>query len=246
MTGAPRVISQQTQQQVLPSVWHTTSKNTGTVKVDGLNVIIFDNSSSQLITTFSGGQPNQRILLVGDGNTTIQANANILTSDGLNKLLGVSDTTEFIKLPTGPWLELTQGTGGGGGGGVSQDYFVNVVWGTPAAESSNAIEVLGSCEYLDGSTYTTGLAAIRVIVSDGAVDREPSATATINEANTPVGTLLAGGGTATAEFLTDSNGQFRIQVTETAAADRYIWVQAGGHFQLFVKAKLGVLQLTFT
>ena len=245
MSGAPNVINQQTQHQVLPSVWHFNSKGSTSVKVNGINVVVFSNSGAQNLTSIIGGQPNQRILFVGDGVTTIVASSLIITSDGLNKLLGFNETCEFILLPTGVWLELTQASGGGGGGGVSQVFFANVVWGTPGSEASNAIEVNATTEYLDGTSYASGLVAVRCIVSDSPTDSEPSATAIINAATAPVGTLLAGGGTATAEFITNSSGEFRIRVTETAVADRYIWVKAGGHYQLYVKAKNGLLQLTF-
>lgn len=123
--------------------------------------------------------------------------------------------------------------------------LVNVVWGTVGAESSNAIEVPASCQDVSGVAVSSSEIGVMVIVSDSAADAEPSATATISAASVAVGTLLAGSGTATAVFKTDASGNFKIRVSETAAASRYIWVRAGGHFQRFVKARDGVLQLTF-
>jgi hypothetical protein len=123
--------------------------------------------------------------------------------------------------------------------------LVNVIWGTVGAESSNAIEVPASCADVSGTALTSDEIGVMVIVSDSAADAEPSATATISAASSPVGTLLAGSGTATSVSKTDSSGNFKIRVTETAAASRYIWVRAGGHFQRFVKARDGILQLTF-
>lgn len=125
------------------------------------------------------------------------------------------------------------------------NVMVNVVWGSPGAESGDAIEIQATVETLDGTAYSTGLVAVNVTVSDSAADNEPSATATISAATTPVGTLLAGGSTATAVFLTNASGAFKIKVSETATASRYLWVKAGGHCQLFVKAKDGIQQLTF-
>lgn len=125
------------------------------------------------------------------------------------------------------------------------NQLTQIVWGTPSAEVSNAIEVSASSIDIDGTTLLTDEIGVMVVVSDGAADTEPSATATISAATSPVGTLLAGGGTATAVFKTNSSGNFRIRVTETATASRYIWVRAGGHFQRYVKARDGVLQLTF-
>lgn len=125
------------------------------------------------------------------------------------------------------------------------DSFVNVVWGTPGAESGDAIEIQATVETLDGTAFSTGLVAVQVTVSDSAADNEPSATATLSAATTPVGTLLAGSGTGTAVFLTNASGAFKVKVSEPAAASRYLWVRAGGHCQLFVKAKDGIQQLTF-
>lgn len=125
------------------------------------------------------------------------------------------------------------------------DSFVNVVWGTPGAESGDAIEIQATVETLDGTAFSTGLVAVQVTVSDSAADNEPSATATLSAATTPVGTLLAGGTTATAIFLTNASGAFKVKVSEAASASRYLWVKAGGHCQLFVKAKDGIQQITF-
>lgn len=136
-------------------------------------------------------------------------------------------------------------SGGGGGSTLPENQFIDVMWNTPGAETSNAIEVSAYCQELDGTLINSAEIGVSILVSDAANDTEPSATATISAAGVPVGTLLAGSGTATAVFKTDSNGQFAIKVTETAAASRYIWVRAGGHYQRFVKAKDGVLQLTF-
>lgn len=125
------------------------------------------------------------------------------------------------------------------------DSFVNVVWGTPAAESGDAIEIQATVQTLDGTAFSTGLVAVKVTVSDSAADNEPSSTATLTVAGTPVGTILAGTGTATGVWLTNASGEFKVKVSETAAASRYLWVAAGGHCQLFVKAKDGIQQLTF-
>jgi hypothetical protein len=134
----------------------------------------------------------------------------------------------------------------GGSGPAWESELVEVVWATPGAESGNAIEVSASSQDVTGASLASNEVGVMVIVSDGAGDTEPSATATISAATSPVGTLLGGGGTATAVFKTDSSGNFKIRVSETAAASRYIWVRAGGHFQRYVKARDGVLQLTFT
>lgn len=123
--------------------------------------------------------------------------------------------------------------------------LITLTWGTPGAESSNAIEVLASCSGFAGSAFASSVVDVKVTVTDAANDSSPSHTATLSAANTPVGTLLDGSGTATAIFRTDSNGQFRVKVSETAAADRYLWVSTGGHSRLWIRSSVGVLQLTF-
>lgn len=134
----------------------------------------------------------------------------------------------------------------GPAGAAVTGTLISVVWGTPAAESGNAIEVQASCVDYDGSAFVSGLVAVELLVSDGAADNEPSHTAYFTAASTPVGSILAGSGTARAVFQTNSSGLFKIAVHETAAADRYVWVKTGGHQQLFCRARDGVLQLTFT
>lgn len=124
--------------------------------------------------------------------------------------------------------------------------LITLTWGTPGPESSNAIEVTGSCSGFAGSTFASSIVDVQITVTDAANDSSPSHTATLSAANTPVGTLLDGSGTATAIFRTDSNGQFKIKITEISASDRYLWVSTGGHSRLWIRSSIGVLQLTFT
>lgn len=137
--------------------------------------------------------------------------------------------------------------GGGSGSGTVpwQSEMVEVVL-TALPESGNAIEVTGASFDITGVSLASAEIGVMLIVSDSAGDTEPSATATIDVATSPVGHLIAGGGTATAVFRTDSSGNFRIKVSETASASRYLWVRAGGHFQRYVKSRDGVLELPFT
>lgn len=134
-------------------------------------------------------------------------------------------------------------SGASGPGWTSK--LVDVVWGTPS-KSGTSYTIAATSQDISGVSLSTDEIGVMVVVSDGAGDSEPSATATITAATSPVGTLLAGSGTATAVFKTNLSGQFSIKVTESAASvSRYIWVKAGGHFQRFVKARDGVLQLTY-
>lgn len=123
--------------------------------------------------------------------------------------------------------------------------FADIVWGTPGAESGNAIEVAATVYDLNGNVYATGEVSAVIVVSDSAASCEPSATATITAATVPVGSLLAGSGTATAVFKSNSSGLFTVKINDVNAGDRYLWVRSGGHQQLFVKARDGIQQLTF-
>lgn len=123
--------------------------------------------------------------------------------------------------------------------------LIDVVWGTPSSEVSNAIEVTGTAYNFNNGVYTTNEVYVMLIITDAANDAEPSATATISAAGTPVGTIVAGSGTATAVFKTNGSGQFRAKFTETAAASRFIFVRSGGHQQTYVRARDGILQLTY-
>lgn len=127
-----------------------------------------------------------------------------------------------------------------------QSALISVVWGTPAAETANAIEIAASCYGFAGAPFLSGLVDVQIVVSDAANDASPSATATISAAASPVGSIMDGTGTATAIVRTDSNGQFKIKVTETAASDRYLWLSPGGHSRLYPRSSTGVQQLTFS
>lgn len=127
-----------------------------------------------------------------------------------------------------------------------QSALISVVWASPGAESGNAIEIAASCVGFAGEPFLSGLVDVKIIVSDGAADASPSHTATINAATVPVGTITEGAGTATATVRTDSSGNFKISISETAAASRYLWISTGGHSRLWVRSSTGVQQLVFT
>lgn len=136
-------------------------------------------------------------------------------------------------------------TAGGGGSPSWTSELVEVVWGTPS-KSGSSYTIAATSQDVSGAALATDEIGVMVIVSDAAGDTEPSATAVIAAASPTVGSLLGGGGTATAMFKTNASGNFSIQVTEAATSvNRYIWVRAGGHFQRFVKARDGVVQLSY-
>ena len=176
-------------------------------------------------------------------HTTSGLAASRPVSAGTGSVYVATDTGAAYVYNGSSWVTISAG---GGGSVPWAGELAEVVWATPGAESGNAIEVSASSQDITGAALATSEIGVMVLVTDGAADTEPSATATIGAATTPVGSLLGGGGTATAVFKTDSSGNFAIRVSETAAASRYIWVRAGGHFQRYVKARDGVLQLTFT
>lgn len=123
--------------------------------------------------------------------------------------------------------------------------LISLVWAAPGAEAANAIEIAASCQTLAGVAFTSGLVDVEIKVSDAANDTEPSATAIITAADTPVGSLLSGSGTARVVMRTDSGGLLKIKVTETAPGSRYIWVKGGGHSRLWVRSSTGVQQINF-
>lgn len=125
------------------------------------------------------------------------------------------------------------------------NMFGQISWGSPGAESGNAIEVQATVQNIKGTTITAATSEVEVMVSDSATDAEPSATATLSAAGTPVGTLLSGTGTATATFRTNASGQFTVKCTETAAANRYLWVKQGKNSQAYIRATASPQELAF-
>lgn len=126
------------------------------------------------------------------------------------------------------------------------DLFAQVNWGAAGAEAANVIEVPATVQDAQGNTLAVSTTEVEVMVSDSATDAEPSATATMAAAGTPVGTLLAGSGTATVIFRTSAGGLFTVAVTQTAAQSQYLWVRQGRNSQAFVRANASPKQITFT
>lgn len=125
------------------------------------------------------------------------------------------------------------------------DLFAQITWGSAGAESGNAIEVPATAQDLQGNAIAAATTEVEVMVSDSATDAEPSATATLSAASSPIGTMLSGTGTATATWRTSSSGTFTVKVTETAAADRFLWVKTGKNSQAWVRANASPKSITF-
>jgi len=124
------------------------------------------------------------------------------------------------------------------------ELLISLEWGTPSAETGNAIDITGSIKTLAGAALSSSVVDVQVIVSDGATDCEPSATATLSAAGTPVGTVLAGSGTATLTIRSNA-GSLAIRASETAAANRYLWLRNGGHQRIWIRSLTGVQELVF-
>jgi hypothetical protein len=170
-------------------------------------------------------------------------------------------TTAKFQVPSIPASSVTTGTFGGTSYTFTNDVtvsgtltaslpwqseLVEVVWGVPGAKSGTAIEIQGSCQDVTGATVASGEISFMVMVTDSAASNEPSDTATISVGTiTPLGSVLAGDGTATAHFKTTNAGTFTIKVSEPGAGIRYIWIRPGGHCQRYVKARDGILPITF-
>lgn len=114
--------------------------------------------------------------------------------------------------------------------------FAQVNWGTAGAEALDAIEVPATVQDMAGATLAVATTEVEVMVSDSATDAEPSATATLSAAGTPVGTLLSGTGTATATWRTSASGLFTVKVTETGIGERFLWIRQGRNSAAFVRA----------
>lgn len=154
---------------------------------------------------------------------------------------GVTTTTNTITIvANGVGIQGPPGTGLE----TLSPLLVNVVWGTPTAESGNAIEVTATITDADGVSLSTSILDVEILVSDGATDNEPSATATLAAGTSPVGTVLAGSGTATM-VIRSASGSFKVRVSESAAGYRYLWLRGAGHCRLWPRSTTGVLELIF-
>lgn len=142
-------------------------------------------------------------------------------------------------------IVLTISAGGSSGGGTDvNDTLVGLSWGSPSSEVSNTIEIIGQILAYDGTLLLSSMVDIEIVVTDGAVDGEPSATAYLTQASSPVGTVLAGSGTATM-VIRSSGGSIAIAVHESAVGHRFLWVKGAGHERLWVRAVDGVQELVF-
>lgn len=154
---------------------------------------------------------------------------------------GVTTTTNTVTIvANGVGIQGPPGTGIE----TIAPLLVNVTWGTPTAESANAIEVTATITDANGDALSTSILDVEIVVSDGATDNEPSATATLSAGAVAVGTVLAGSGTGTL-VIRSASGSFKVKVSESAAGYRYLWLRGAGHCRLWPRSTTGVLELIF-
>jgi len=122
--------------------------------------------------------------------------------------------------------------------------LVSVEWQEPSSESSNSIEVSAKIYDSYGDDFDTDVVDMEIVVTDGASDYEPSETAILTAANSPVGIVLSGSGTATLN-IRSQGGSVKFKVTEPGTAHRYIWLRGSGHCRAWPRSTTGVLELQF-
>jgi len=79
--------------------------NSTTPDVRGTLNFTISNSSAVTVTNFNGGVNGQRLLILGDGNTSVANNATIVTTSGATTLLAASTWYRFIR-HEGVWRQL--------------------------------------------------------------------------------------------------------------------------------------------
>lgn len=215
-------------------------------RVGGTDVAVGDGGTGLSAGT-SGG------ILGFTGSTTI-ASSVALTASAL-VLGGGAGATPTPMASLGTTSTLLHGNAGGAptfGAVVAADIgtavavlFGQVTWSTAGAEAANVIEIQGTVGDIVGTAIAAATSEVEVCVTDSATDAEPSATATIAAAGTPVGTLLSGTGTATITIRTNSSGLFSLAITETAAGSRFLWVRQGRNSQCWIRANASPKSLTY-
>lgn len=127
----------------------------------------------------------------------------------------------------------------------SPGTLAQFTWDAPGAETANVIEIQARMKDNSGTEIGSANGEITIVVSDSTTDAEPSATATIAAAGTPVGTFLAGTGTATVKMRTSAAGYVKIGVLETAVGSRFLWVSQGNNSQYWIRAGEAPKSITF-
>jgi hypothetical protein len=189
----------------------------------------FRNTTATLVTAFDDGQEGQAIDLLGDGFTTIQANTQIATSDGLDLDLEEDVVYRFVRLsPTnryvdGRWHQSAGGGAGGGGGGsgvtsfnartgvvvpVAGDYPPSFIGAVPASHLADAdphaqYELEAMKGVASGYTPLDGSALVPLVHLPSSIT--PPAWITYHPDNPPSSPVLFGGVNYDMEFVRDAS-----------------------------------------
>lgn len=195
--------------------------------------------------TVTSGRPN----LTVSGNRivtkVIAENSIVLNMEtGPLQLTASPENMVTLNAISQPIILTVSGGGGGSSGPNINDALVGLRWGAPSGEFSNTIEITGIILAYDGTVLLSSLPSVEIIVSDGAADAEPSATAILTAASSPNGIVLAGSGTATL-IIQAQSGSLSIAVQEPGSGHRFLWVAGARHERLWVRALDGVQELVF-
>lgn len=91
-------------QLVLEKKFVRNSKADATPSIKQIEKLVFKNTGAVLVTHFKDAQPGQEITILGDGFTTIQNNAKLVTNTGADKLLVAGKVYRFTNF-NGVWHE---------------------------------------------------------------------------------------------------------------------------------------------
>ncbi len=182
-----------------------------------------------------------RVMTISDISRTVSVNLNPrLSLNRTTRNLGLVNPSRTITMVTGP-----HGPAGPTGPIGSTAGLVQIRWSTPTTETNDTIEIIGNVLDYVGAALLTGVVDIEVRVTDGANDGEPSATAYLTAAATPVGIVLAGVLTACL-VIRSASGFLAVAIHEaTANCHRYLWIKASGHETQWVRAADGVQEIDF-
>lgn len=168
-----------------------------------------------------------------------------LTADVTGVLPMASGGTGLSAAGTSGNVLTSTGTGWASSAPGTTAGLATGAWGAPGTEAANKIDTTLQMKDAAGTNLAVATCEVEVCVSDSATDAEPSATATLGAASTPLGTLLSGAGSATATYRCSAAGQIAVGVTDASVASRFLWIRQGKNSQFWVRATAAPLQITF-
>lgn len=99
-------IASAVQHSILPEEVATFSKGSTAPKVDNVHTLVFQNTGAITVTNLLHGSNNQTLVVLGDGFTTIQHNANVKNASAANLLLAANKCYMYICIQN-VWYGLT-------------------------------------------------------------------------------------------------------------------------------------------